>query len=127
MTNPFRKGLCECFLHYLGSDSEISDLRARKLRHSLRFKTENVMRRARSGPDQRELQQIAVKPSARRRDMPQRRDAADGKAGLCPDQRGIGFAQRLPGQRRGLFQIDLLRARGDEQQRRRAVFAAQND
>ncbi len=86
-----------------------------------------MVRRARSGPDQRELQQISVKPSAGWRGMAERCHAADSKAGLRPDQRGIGLAQWFPGQSCCAVQIDLLRARGDEKQRRTAVFAAQDD
>jgi len=47
--------------------------------------------------------------------MPNRRDAADGKARLGADQGGIGLAQRLACQGAGLGRIHLIAASRQEQ------------
>ncbi len=111
------KRKCECFLHLLLFDSEISKLRTGNPDKIIRRNGENMPWRARCGVDLGEFCESEIKKRPDRMQMTDRGNAADGETGLRADQGRVSLAQRLACQRAGLVGIDLIAAGGDEQHR----------
>ncbi len=86
-----------------------------------------MARRASGGIDQIKVAQPLIHPAARRAQMADGRNAANGKAGGLADKRRIGLGQRLARHFHGLLRVDLITARGQEQQGKARVLAPEDD
>ena len=73
-----------------------------------------MARRARCGPDPVELQKTRVKPTADRLQVPNRRDAANGKSGPRTNERRIGLIKRFPRDGTCLRRVNAIAACGQE-------------
>ena len=88
--------------------------------HSLKLgrgSPEHEMRRAGSGPDWVELQQILIEQGQGLAQMPDWSNAADREAGRLLHPIRLGLPERDAEGRLGLCRIDPVRARGDDQDR----------
>ncbi len=87
----------------------------------------DVPGRAGGGVDHLELGKARVPEGADRREMPDRRHPADGKAGLRPHRIGIRPVERFPRHGGGLRPVHLIAARGQEQDALPALMALKDD
>lgn len=92
-----------------------------------RFGAKNMVRCARCGPNFIESQQRFVNESPDRIEVPDGRDATNGKAGLRPDKRGVRFAQRLARKCGGFGWINALATGGQEQDGLAGALASEDD
>lgn len=110
-----------------GSCGEGGEVGGGQRQQGLRRDGENVVRGACGGPDLREIQQAGVKIAGKGRQMAHRGDAADGKAGLRTNLRGLGATQGFARQSAGLIRADLIAACGQKQAQGARRFATKQD
>ena len=95
--------------------AEGADPRIQRLDQRRGVDREDMVRRARGGPDHRMVEDLRVEPGLDLFEMPERRDAADREARRPPDARGIGLLQVRPHQPARPDGIDPAAAGGQEQ------------
>lgn len=86
-----------------------------------------MARGAGGGPDDFEVHQPWIEKGTGRGQVADGGNPSNGKAGLRPDQRCVGLAQRFPRQGGGAVGVDLIAPGGDEQDRLTGHVTAKDD
>ena len=118
--------ICKAFA-LMGSSDEVGLCRARDAHERVGRDLEDVPGRSGGRPDPVEVEKARIEEGLRRRQMAHRGDAADGEARPLADQLRVRLLEGLARRSAGLGGVDLVAARGDEQDHLARFRPAEDD